>query len=201
MLGMPNRNYDNTISQRAANFRKRHMEEGDLRLTTALNKTEAKALDLLARRLYADSKAGCVRRAVTEFSSDHPAAAVRDEKIAGRIDLWLSAKDGRGLARKAALLGLDVNDYVRQALLAATATLKAAGLTPSVDVIKSRRRAHIRRLVGEYASQREFAEAFGITQTHLSDILIGTMKVGSKVARRGERRLGLPAGYLDQTQQ
>lgn len=200
MFCMPNRNYDNTISQRAANFRKRHMEKGGQRLTTALNKAEAKALDLLARRFYADSKAGCVRRSVTEFSADHPVADERDERIAARIDLWLSAKDGRDLARKAALLGLDVNDYVRQALLAAAAVLKAAGPSPSADAIKSRRRAHLRRLAGEYASQREFAEAFGITQTHLSDILNGAMKVGSIVARRGERRLGLPAGYLDQPQ-
>jgi len=67
----------------------------------------------------------------------------------------------------------------------------------SVKNVKETRRDHVRRLVDGYPSQRQFAEALGLSAAHVSQMLTGVREVGSQVARRIEAALGLAEGFLD----
>lgn len=67
----------------------------------------------------------------------------------------------------------------------------------NVKGVKETRREHLRRLVEGYPSQRQFAEALGLSAAHVSQMLTGVREVGEQVARRIETALGLAEGFLD----
>ena len=66
--------------------------------------------------------------------------------------------------------------------------------------IKEIRRECLRRLVDGYPSQRQFAEAVGLSPAQLNQLLGGYREMGDSVARRIESALGLVPFFFDKAQ-
>ena len=63
--------------------------------------------------------------------------------------------------------------------------------------IKEIRRERLHRLVDGYPSQRQFAEAVGLSPAQLNQLMGGYRDMGDSVARRIEVALGLSVGFMD----
>lgn len=63
--------------------------------------------------------------------------------------------------------------------------------------IKEIRRECLHRLVDGYPTQRQFADAVGLSPAHLNQMLGEHREVGDQVARRIEAALGLSVGFMD----
>ena len=59
------------------------------------------------------------------------------------------------------------------------------------------RKANLVLLLKKYQNQREFAEAAGVLQPSVSQVLADKRKLGEALARRIERNLGLPSVWMD----
>ncbi|MDQ5908313.1 MAG: family transcriptional regulator [Pseudomonadota bacterium] len=67
----------------------------------------------------------------------------------------------------------------------------------NVQNVQDTRRDHLRRLMQGYSSQRQFADAMGLSASYINQILTGVREMGGLVSRRIETALGLPEGYFD----
>lgn len=63
--------------------------------------------------------------------------------------------------------------------------------------IREIRRRRLAAIVADYGKSVDFARAYGIDPTYLSQILNDHRKVGEKSARNLETKIGLPKGALD----
>ncbi len=59
------------------------------------------------------------------------------------------------------------------------------------------RRTNLKRLVSNYETQQEFADAALMGPQYLSQLIHGHREIGEKTARKIEAALGLECGYLD----
>ncbi|MCB1919605.1 MAG: helix-turn-helix transcriptional regulator [Candidatus Competibacteraceae bacterium] len=64
-------------------------------------------------------------------------------------------------------------------------------------ILQQRRREHLKRLLADYRTQREFGEATGLAVNQISHILNGVREMGEEIARRIESALGKPLGWMD----
>lgn len=67
-----------------------------------------------------------------------------------------------------------------------------------MPTIKETRRANFRALLARYEKQVEFAELCNLSPGHVSQMANGHRNIGDTVARRIERNLSLPDGWMDQ---
>jgi len=63
--------------------------------------------------------------------------------------------------------------------------------------IREIRRDNLNQLLTGYESQKDFAEAVGLSPGHVSQMVNGTRDMGEQVARRIEKRSRLVDGWMD----
>lgn len=63
--------------------------------------------------------------------------------------------------------------------------------------IRTIRKSNLLAQIARFDSQRAFADRAGLVPTHVSQMVTGRRNMGDEVARRIERKLALPEGYMD----
>ena len=64
---------------------------------------------------------------------------------------------------------------------------------------QKQRRDNLKRLLADYSTQRDFGEAVGLAGSQISHILTGRREMGDEIARRIEKALGKPLGWMDRS--
>jgi len=59
------------------------------------------------------------------------------------------------------------------------------------------RKRKLSNLIREYGTQKAFAEAAGLDVGHVSQMMTGRRSIGERVARKIEKNLGKPEGWMD----
>lgn len=70
----------------------------------------------------------------------------------------------------------------------------------ATSTVQENRKSNLRLLYQEYATQRDLAKAIGSKPPQVSQMLRGDRGMGEITARRVERMLGLPKGWMDYPQ-
>lgn len=59
------------------------------------------------------------------------------------------------------------------------------------------RRAHLSRIASQLGSFASLAKKMDVSESYISQIKTGSSGIGNKTARKIERTMGLPIGYMD----